>query len=77
MSEELEKAKQIVEKVLKMYPTAKPRPVQNFLLTSTGYSYLHQLANLDYDAELYNWDPPTINAIRMGLKLMLKEGLVK
>jgi hypothetical protein len=77
MSEELEKAKQIVEKVLKMYPKAKQRPVQNFLLTSKGYQYLHQLINLERDALLYNWDPPTINAIRMGLKLMLKEGLVK
>lgn len=77
MTEELEKAKQVVEKVLKMYPKAKPRPVQNFLLTSIGYQYLLQLANLEYDAKLYNWDPTTVNAIRMGLHLMLKEGLVK
>ena len=52
---------------------AKKIAVENFLLTSAGWTYSDCIANLDLDARLFKWNAATVKAIRDGLILANKK----
>ncbi|MEM3568326.1 MAG: hypothetical protein QXW42_04290 [Thermofilum sp.] len=77
MSSEYEQVKEIVERVMKKYKSAKRRVVENFLYTSIGYSYRDQVENAYYDQRLYHWKSSTLYAILLGLEMMREKGLLR
>jgi len=57
---------ELIDKALKKFPKAKRIAVENF---TYGYNELSMEAsmNLEMDANLYNWNAHTVNAIRWVL----------
>ena len=59
-------AQRIVE--LASLPNVKGIAVGNFLNTLDDLSYSQSMANLSYDAMLYDWNDETFDAIFVGIK---------
>ena len=46
--------------------------VENFLMSMTPFGEQAAIGNLYLDAQLYRWNTPTIEAIRIGIRLATK-----
>jgi hypothetical protein len=67
----------IVKHVLRRYPRARRKTVDEFLTESVGKSYRERVEDLIADSRIYRWNVDTIKAIRAGLHVMLQNGLVE
>jgi hypothetical protein len=62
---------QAIEQALAKYPKAKERAVKNFVWSAPDNPMANGM-NLSADARSYNWNAPTVNAIRMALRTLGK-----
>ena len=65
-----------IKEIVAARPKARRLAVENFLITvHHNKDAATALANLEQNAKLYNWDFPTVEAIRLGVtKTMTKKG---
>lgn len=53
--------------------SVKKVAVENFLMSLSGNTLADSI-NMGYDADMYNWNSATINAIKQGINLSKKYG---
>lgn len=62
---------ELLAKAMAKYPKAKQRAVSNFSFTC-GTNTMANAMNLEMDTRMYNWNAPTVNAIRFILRQLGK-----